>query len=121
MFLRALSQLSNAISMVLIWIETSTAKWTNPSKVERLGSFFKRFVARACSFFKMSTWGVRDSYILISLALMLASSIVNTTIQLCVCNNVSKCYCACEESCVSFSLDNFNSSSNCTICWPTLL
>ena len=119
MFWRVLSQLSNAMSIVLIWIATSAAKWTSPWKVEILGSCFKRSVALACSFYNMSTWGVREAWILINLALMLASSVVSTTILLCVCNNVSKCCCAWEESCVSLALDACNSSSNWTICWPT--
>ena len=105
--------------MDLIWIVVSSARWTNPSKVERLGSFYKIFWARACSFCKISMWGVRDACIIINLALMLAFSIVNTAILLYVYNKVWKCCCVCVESWVSFSLDNLSSSSSCTICWPT--
>ena len=44
-FLRALSQLSNATSSDFNWIAISATKWTKPSNVERLESFFERVLA----------------------------------------------------------------------------
>ena len=43
--LRVASQLSNSISRDLSWMAVSAAKWTKPSKVERLGSFFSSVLA----------------------------------------------------------------------------